>query len=429
MPKLSVVVPAYNEERSLALCIERVIAIADPETQLEVLVVDDASKDRTLQVAEELSRRYPQVRVLHHEINQGKGAALHTGFREATGDFVAIQDADLEYDPQDLKMLLVPLKNGSADVVVGSRFLSSGAHRVLYFWHYVGNRFLTLLSNMFTDLNLTDMETCYKVFRRDVLQRVELREKRFGFEPEIVAQIARMRLRVVEMGISYAGRTYERQKIGARDGFRALCHHPLQHAARAAAIQFAGYGCRRSLRMVNVLLFSGLVTLTSTGLAAVTAFVLPRRSTITMRDIVAATRWSTWGEFALCRTGGGGGWDRCPVYGHFHRQRNASCHRQNGRVGDRVELQHLGRRFLIFPSADLADARRRHQPIAACRNPSFRAATRRQSTATGHPRTTPQIRGIRPRRCRRLQRARARHLRFDRPELAVQESVGRRISG
>ena len=152
------------------------LAIADEHLELEVLIVDDASTDRTLLRAEDAASAHPQVRVLHHDINQGKGAALHTGFRHATGDFVAVQDADLEYDPEDLKRLLVPLVDGSADVVIGSRFLSSGEHRVLYFWHSVGNHLLTLLSNMFTDLNLSDMETCYKVFRRDVLQKLELHE-------------------------------------------------------------------------------------------------------------------------------------------------------------------------------------------------------------------------------------------------------------
>ena len=222
MPKLSIVVPAYNEEQTLVRCIERVLAIADEKLELEILVVDDASTDETLLRAQDVAAAHPQVRVIHHEINQGKGAALHTGFRHATGDFVAVQDADLEYNPQDLRRLLGPLESGSADVVIGSRFLSIGEHRVLYFWHSVGNRFLTLLSNMFTDLNLSDMETCYKVFRRDVLQKLELHEKRFGFEPEVVAQIARLRLRIYEMGISYAGPPTRRKKIGVKDGVRVM---------------------------------------------------------------------------------------------------------------------------------------------------------------------------------------------------------------
>jgi glycosyltransferase involved in cell wall biosynthesis len=160
---------------------------------------------------------------LHHDYNRGKGAALRTGFQHATGNFVAVQDADLEYDPQDLKRLLGPLRDGVADAVFGSRFLSHGAHRVLYFWHYLGNALLTFLSNMLTDLNLTDMETCYKVFRRDVIQSITIEEDRFGVEPELVAKVAQQRLRIYEMGISYYGRTYEEgKKIGIKDGFRAL---------------------------------------------------------------------------------------------------------------------------------------------------------------------------------------------------------------
>jgi len=272
---LSVVVPAYNEERSLVRCVERVLAIAGDGLTLEIIVVDDASTDRTRRLAEDLSRRHPEVRVLRHDTNQGKGAALQTGFRMATGEFVAIQDADLEYDPADLRRLLGPLVAGTADVVIGSRFLGGEAHRVLYFWHSVGNRVLTLLSNMFTDLNLTDMETCYKVFRREILQRIELHEKRFGFEPEIVAHLARMRLRIVEMGISYNGRTYEEgKKIGARDGFRALyciARYNMPHAP--LPMQFAGYLFVGGIAAIaNVLIFAGLRGMTSAWLAAPAAF-------------------------------------------------------------------------------------------------------------------------------------------------------------
>ena len=262
MPKLSIVIPAYNEERTLARCVERVLAIQDDDLKLELLIVNDASKDRTLQVARELAAAHPNIRVLNHEINQGKGAALHTGFRGATGDFVAVQDADLEYDPRDLKRLIVPLVDGRADVVLGSRFLSGGAHRVLYFWHSIGNRFLTLLSNMFTDLNLTDMETCYKVFKREVIQKIELEEKRFGFEPEVVAKIAQLRLRIFEMGIDYSGRTYEEgKKIGAKDGFRALyciMRYNMPHAP--AAIQFAAYVLVGGIcAIANVAFFAGMI--------------------------------------------------------------------------------------------------------------------------------------------------------------------------
>ncbi len=191
--------------------------------ELELIVVDDCWKDGSLEVGRRLAQNVPGLVLLRHEVNRGKGAALRTGIAAATGDFVAIQDADREYDPMDLKKLLKPLIAGDADVVLGSRFLSSDVHRVLYFWHSIGNLFLTTLSNMLTDLNLTDMETCYKVFRREIIQSIRLEEDRFGFEPEVVAKIAQMRLRIYEMGISYHGRTYEEgKKIGMKDGWRAL---------------------------------------------------------------------------------------------------------------------------------------------------------------------------------------------------------------
>lgn len=220
---LSIIIPCYNEEETLVSCVDRVLAIKSEELDLEIIIVDDSSRDRSLAIAKELEQSHFEIRVYCHTVNQGKGAALRTGFQHATGDFVAVQDADLEYDPEDLLELLEPLKAGKADVVLGSRFLSAGVHRVFYFWHYMGNRFLTFLSNMFTDLNLTDMETCYKVFRREVIQSITIEENRFGFEPEIVAKIAQQRLRIYEAGISYDGRTYsEGKKIGVRDGFRAL---------------------------------------------------------------------------------------------------------------------------------------------------------------------------------------------------------------
>ena len=223
MPILSIVVPCFNEEETLVKGVERIRNIATPDLRLEIIIVDDCSRDASLGIAREIAADHPEVRVLHHEVNQGKGAALRTGFAAATGEFVAVQDADLEYNPQELVKLILPLIDGEADMVVGSRFLSGGCHRVLYFWHSMGNTFLTLLSNMFTDLNLTDMETCYKVFRREVIQSIPIEENRFGFEPEIVAKAAIRRLRIFEMGISYHGRTYEEgKKIGWRDGFRAI---------------------------------------------------------------------------------------------------------------------------------------------------------------------------------------------------------------
>ena len=260
-PILSVVIPCYNESATLEACVARVRAIASPLRPLEIVIVDDASLDDSLARARALATRYPEVRVVAHGVNQGKGAALRTGFRHVTGDFVAIQDADLEYDPQDLLRLLEPLEAGKADAVLGSRFLSGGAHRVLYFWHSAGNRFLTLLSNVFTDLNLSDIETCYKVFRRDIIQSIEIEEDRFGFEPEIVAKLADRRLRIYEAGISYDGRTYaEGKKIGARDGLRAL-YCIVRYNARSAPVvlQFAVYAWIAGL--------SGLVDLSGFALA------------------------------------------------------------------------------------------------------------------------------------------------------------------
>jgi glycosyltransferase involved in cell wall biosynthesis len=218
--KLSVIIPCYNE-RATILQIVRAVRAA-PVHDLEIVLVDDCSTDGTREVIENEARGLADV-VLYHDSNQGKGATLRSGFRAATGDIVLIQDADLEYDPQEYPLLLDPILADKADVVYGSRFLGGRAHRVVYFWHMVGNRFLTLLSNMLTNLNLTDMETCYKAFRREALANIVIEEDRFGFEPEITAKVAKSGCRVFEVGISYNGRTYEEgKKIGWQDGVRAI---------------------------------------------------------------------------------------------------------------------------------------------------------------------------------------------------------------
>ncbi len=212
--------PCYNEKKTIRAIVALVLK---QPFDIELIIVDDCSKDGTRDILAELAADFPQVRVLLQDVNQGKGAALRRGFAEATGDVVLVQDADLEYDPGEYAHLLQPILEGKADVVFGSRFAGS-THRVLYFWHSVGNRVLTTFSNMVTDLNLTDMETCYKVFRREVIQSIKLEENRFGIEPEMTAKLAAMpNLRIYEVPISYDGRTYaEGKKIGVKDGFRAL---------------------------------------------------------------------------------------------------------------------------------------------------------------------------------------------------------------
>jgi glycosyltransferase involved in cell wall biosynthesis len=219
-PNLSVVIPVYNEEKTLRKIVDAVLKNGIPV--YELVIVNDCSTDGSRAVMEELATD-PRIRIFHHEVNRGKGAALDTGLKNVTGEVVVIQDADLEYDPKEYRLLLDPIARKKADVVYGSRFMGGRPHRVVFFWHMVGNKFLTFLSNMFTNINLTDMETCYKMFVVNVIRDIRIEEPRFGFEPEITAKIAKKRCRIYEVGISYAGRTYEEgKKINWKDGFRAI---------------------------------------------------------------------------------------------------------------------------------------------------------------------------------------------------------------
>lgn len=225
--KLSIIIPAYNEAATIHLILDRIKAVVLVHgIQKELIIVNDCSTDGTEQAIQAYSRQNPELNICYvkHEVNKGKGAALHTGIAKASGEFLIIQDADLEYDPNEYNELLTPVIKGAADVVYGSRFMGSKPHRILFFWHTVGNKFLTTLSNMFSNLNLTDMETCYKLFNTEMVKSLQLKEKRFGFEPEVTAKIARIpKVRIYEVGISYYGRTYEEgKKIGWKDGFRAI---------------------------------------------------------------------------------------------------------------------------------------------------------------------------------------------------------------
>lgn len=227
MKKLSIIIPAFNEARTIHTTLDKIKAVKLLNGfEKEVIIVNDCSTDDTDQQITFYKQSNPSLNINYyvHEVNKGKGAALHTGIAFATGDYIVIQDADLEYNPEEYNILLQPVIDGFADVVYGSRFIGGNAHRILFFWHTIGNRFLTLLSNMFSNLNLTDMETCYKLFRADIIKSIKLKEKRFGFEPEVTHKIARIKgIRIYEVGISYYGRTYEEgKKIGWKDGVKAL---------------------------------------------------------------------------------------------------------------------------------------------------------------------------------------------------------------
>ncbi len=225
--KLSIVIPAYNEERTIHLILDKIKAVQLQDgLEKEIILVNDCSTDHTKKAIQSYQKNNPSLSIQYfeHATNQGKGAALHTGIEKASGDYLIIQDADLEYDPHEYNQLLKPILDGHADVVYGSRFMGGKPHRILFFWHSIGNKWLTGLSNMLTNLNLTDMETCYKVFRSEIIKNLHLKEKRFGFEPEVTAKISRIKnIRIYEVGISYYGRTYEEgKKIGWKDGFRAI---------------------------------------------------------------------------------------------------------------------------------------------------------------------------------------------------------------
>jgi dolichol-phosphate mannosyltransferase len=300
---LSLVIPCYNEEKTLAPCIKRVIAIAKTDLKLELIIVDDCSTDNSFTVAQDLAKQHPEIRVLQHERNRGKGAALRTGFIHATGEFVGIQDADMEYDPQDFHTLLQPLLDNRADVVFGSRYLKPESRRVLYFWHTWMNKTLTFVSNLFTNLDITDMETCYKLFRREIIQGIDLRENRFGFEPEVTAKIAQTRCRVYECAISFAPRTVEEgKKINWKDGIRAL-YCILHYSAPSAPLpmQILIYLIIGGIcAVVNVASFSVLFHGgTRISIAAPTAFLISAALNYFLCITILfhhKARWNTFGE-------------------------------------------------------------------------------------------------------------------------------------
>jgi dolichol-phosphate mannosyltransferase len=300
---LTLVVPCFNEAPTLRSCIERILALRSQQLSLEVLIVDDCSRDNSLTIARELEQEHPEIKVLCHRVNRGKGAALRTGFEHATGDFVGIQDADLEYEPLDYRLLLEPLLLGKADVVFGSRYLRPQSRKVLYFWHSWMNKTLTRISNMMTNLDISDMETCYKLFRREVIQSIELKENRFGFEPEVVAKIAQLRCRVWECAISYHPRSYEEgKKIGWRDGARAL-YCILHYSAHTAPLpmQLLLYLFIGSVSAVcNIVLFLFCVQLgLELAIAVVAAFVCAAVINYFLCILILfkhKARWSTGGE-------------------------------------------------------------------------------------------------------------------------------------
>ncbi len=302
----SVVVPCYNEEETLRESLEGLLAIQDDMLSLEVIIVDDCSKDKSLQIAHDLAEEYAAIVVLNHEKNQGKGGALQTGFARATGEFVGVHDADLEYDPMDLRHLLVPLVDDKADAVLGSRYLNAtGTRRVLYFYHTMINKGLTFVSNMFTDLDLTDMETCYKLYKRELIQSFDLKEKRFGIEPEMVSNLAHSDARVYERGISYDGRTYEEgKKIGWKDGVRALycLFHYNAHCAPLPLQILIYFFIGAIAALTNIVGFLALLPVMSVGAAASLAFIVAAGVNYWLCIKILfrhKARWSAQGELLI----------------------------------------------------------------------------------------------------------------------------------
>ncbi len=302
----TVVVPCYNEEESLRESVEGLLKIQDDMLSLEIFIVNDCSKDKSLTIARELAEEHACITVLNHEVNQGKGGALQTGFAAATGDFVGVHDADMEYDPMDLRQLLVPLVDGRADAALGSRYLNAtGTRRVLYFYHTMINKGLTFVSNMFTDLDLTDMETCYKLYKRELIQSFDLKEKRFGIEPEMVSNLAHSKARVYERGISYDGRTYEEgKKIGWKDGVRALycLFHYNAHCAPLPLQILIYFFIGALAAIVNTVGFLALLPIMSVGMAATLAFIIAAAANYWLCIKILfrhKSRWSAPGELGV----------------------------------------------------------------------------------------------------------------------------------